>query len=106
MRMKYFVKLICLILIFNSSSAQYNSLKIPDTLSGTTFNAEYTPQAFIIWKENNKWVAKYSGAIDDNGKHPEKATSYIANTVDELLNNKPVSNPKTQSFGCKIFYRK
>ena len=73
---------------------------------GKNFGAEHTPQAYIIWKENNAWVIKYSGAVDDNGEHPEKATSYIGNAVNELLNNKPVSKPETQSFGCRIFYRK
>lgn len=73
---------------------------------GKNFGAEHTPQAYVIWKQNNTWVIKYSGAVDDNGEHPEKATSFIGNAVDELLNNKPVSKPETQSFGCRIFYRK
>ena len=73
---------------------------------GRNFKAEHTPAAYIVWKENNQWVIKYKGAIDDNGEHPEKAEPYLANAVDELLQNKPVSKPKTQSFGCRIFYRK
>ena len=39
---------------------------------GENFGAEHTPHAFIIWKENNNWIIKYSGAIDDNGEHPKK----------------------------------
>jgi peroxiredoxin len=73
---------------------------------GKNFKAEHTPHAFVIWKENNKWIIKYSGAIDNNGEHPALAKPYIANAVDDLLNNKPVSMPETQSFGCAIFYRK
>jgi len=73
---------------------------------GKNFGAEHTPQAFVIWKENNNWVIKYNGAVDDDGEHPEKATSFISNAVNELLNNKPVTKPETQSFGCRIFYRK
>ena len=73
---------------------------------GKNFKAEHTPHAFVIWKENNKWIIKYSGAIDDNGEHPELAKPFIANAVDDLLNNKPVTMPETQSFGCAIFYRK
>ena len=30
------------------------------------FKAQKTPHAFVIWKENEKWVVKYNGAIDDN----------------------------------------
>lgn len=70
------------------------------------FKAEHTPQAFVIWKEKNVWIIKYQGAIDDNGEHPELANPYISNAVDELLQGKKVSLPKTQSFGCRIFYRK
>lgn len=73
---------------------------------GKNFNAEHTPQAFVIWKENGNWVIKYSGSVDDNGEHPKKATPFIANAVDDLLKNKPVSLPQTESFGCRIFYRK
>lgn len=73
---------------------------------GKSFGAEHTPHAFVIWKENGKWLVKYSGAIDDNGEEPEKATPFIANAIDELLAGKPVSRPVTESFGCRIFYRK
>ena len=73
---------------------------------GKNFNAEHTPQAYVIWKENGNWVVKYSGSVDDNGEHPKKATPFIANAVNDLLQNKPVAKPNTESFGCRIFYRK
>ena len=59
---------------------------------GKQFNAEHTPQVFVIWKENNKWIIKYVGAFDDNGEHPEKAKPFVANAVNDLLKNKPVKN--------------
>ncbi|MFZ4544299.1 MAG: thioredoxin family protein [Saprospiraceae bacterium] len=77
-----------------------------DQTAGKIFSADKTPHAFVVWKENNMWVIRYSGAIDDNGEEPEKATSFLANAVDDLLKNKPVAVPETESFGCKIFYRK
>lgn len=73
---------------------------------GKMFAADHTPHAFIIWKVNNQWVIKYSGAIDDNGEHPELATSLIEPALNELLANKEVSKPETASFGCRIYYRK
>jgi len=73
---------------------------------GKNFGVDHTPHAYVIWKENNKWKIKYSGAIDDNGKEPKKATPYVANAVTELLENKQVSMPVTVSVGCKIFFRK
>ena len=73
---------------------------------GKNFNAEHTPQAYVIWQENGLWVVKYSGSVDDNGAHPKKATPFIALAVNDLLQNKPVTKPNTESFGCRIFYRK
>ena len=73
---------------------------------GKLFDAQHTPMAFVIWKENNEWIIKYKGAVDDNGAHPKLANSYISNAVDELLNGQPVTNAETESFGCAIFYRK
>ena len=72
---------------------------------GKEFGAEHTPTAYVIWKEANQWRIKYKGAIDDNGENPQKANPFIGNAVDELLNNKPVTNSETESFGCRIFYR-
>lgn len=76
-----------------------------DQLVAKNFNAEHTPSAFIIWKEQNRWVIKYKGAIDDNGQNPFIATPYVANNVDALLKNLPVILNETLSFGCRIFYR-
>ena len=70
------------------------------------FSATHTPQAYIIWKNgNNKFTIKYQGAIDDNASKPELANNLLTNSIDELLAGKTVSNPKTESFGCRIYYR-
>ena len=73
---------------------------------GKSFGADHTPHAFILWKENEQWIIKYAGAIDDNGEHAELANSYIENALTELLSNKAISNAETASFGCRIYYRK
>lgn len=71
------------------------------------FNADHTPHAFVIWKENNEWIVKYTGAIDDNGAESDKVKNpYVANAVDELLAGKKVQEPETRSIGCAVFYRK
>lgn len=70
------------------------------------FKAKHTPQAFVIWKNSNsKYVIKYEGAIDDNAGESEKATPFLEKSVTELLAGKTVQNPKTESFGCRIFIR-
>lgn len=73
---------------------------------GRQFDAEHTPMAFVIWKTENGWMIRYKGAIDDNGENPEQATPFAANAVKELLQHKEVTLPESQSFGCRIFYRK
>ena len=76
-----------------------------DQLVAKNFDAQHTPSAFIIWKEQNQWVIKYKGAIDDNGQNPSIAIPYVTNNVDALLKNQPVILNETLSFGCRIFYR-
>lgn len=71
------------------------------------FSAQKTPHAYVVWKENSKWIIKYDGAIDDNGNSPEKVSKqYVADAVDSLLSNKPVAVSQTKSIGCQILFRK
>lgn len=70
------------------------------------FKAINTPQSFVIWKnKSGKWVQKYEGVIDDSALEPKKGNNYLEKAVEELLQNKLVSNPITESVGCRIFYR-
>ena len=74
---------------------------------GRNFRAEHTPQTYVIWRENQQWKIKYSGAVDDNGVVPAQVKNpYVARAVDELLAGQPVTTPQTDSFGCAIFFRK
>jgi len=70
-----------------------------------TFSAYHTPQAYVVWKEQGKWIVKYSGAIDDNGQHAEKATPFADNAVAALLKGTAPPQQETISLGCKINYR-
>lgn len=71
------------------------------------FGADKTPHAFVIWKEDEKWVVRYNGAIDDNGGVPaEVSKPYVANAVEALLAGRPVEVPETKSIGCQIQYRR
>lgn len=87
---------------------QYNFPYLFDAsqLIAKQFNAQHTPQAFVIWKTENKWEIRYSGAIDNNGAEPQKASkNYVSDCLESLLNFKQVAEPFTESFGCKIYYR-
>jgi hypothetical protein len=60
----------------------------------------------VILKNKGKYEVKYEGAIDDNAGEPEKAKHhFLTEAVDELLNNKEVTTPKSESFGCRIYFR-
>ena len=71
------------------------------------FNAQKTPHAYVIWKENGEWIIKYNGAIDDNGAEPKKVKRrYVVNALDDLLSGKKIKITKTKSIGCQIHFRK
>lgn len=91
----------------NAKASKFNFPYLHDVNQSVAknFDAEHTPSAFIIWKEQNQWVLKYKGAIDDNGQNTSIAVPYVANAVDALLKNQPVLLNETLSFGCRIFYR-
>jgi peroxiredoxin len=71
------------------------------------FKATHTPQAFVIWKNKaGKFVMKYQGAIDDNAGEPEKIKHhFLTDAIDDLLQEKIVTTPKSESFGCRIYFR-
>ncbi len=70
------------------------------------FGAVKTPQAFVIQKENNKWILKYYGAIDDNGAEPEKIKNkFVTDAIDALLANKSIAVTNTKSVGCAIKWK-
>ena len=70
------------------------------------FKALNTPQAFVIWKVKGKFIIKYEGAIDDNAGEIEKIKNhYLTDATDQLIQGNEVKVPKSESFGCKIFYR-
>lgn len=71
------------------------------------FKADKTPHAYLIWKENNKWVVKYNGAIDDNGAEPDKVQNpYLSLAVEAQLKGNSPQIAETKSIGCQIHFRK
>jgi peroxiredoxin len=90
-----------------SSGFNFPYLHDPMQMVLKEFKADRTPEAFIIWKVNNRWKIEYHGAIDDNGAEPDKVTQhYVNDAIDELLSGKQVTTAETHSVGCTIFCRK
>jgi peroxiredoxin len=70
------------------------------------FNATHTPQSYVIWKNKmGEWIVKYEGSIDNNALDSSISEKFLETAVDQLTQNKLVSNPYTKSVGCRIFYR-
>ncbi len=94
------------------ATAKADKINFPYLYDGTQkvakdFAAQKTPHAFLIWKEKDQWVIKYSGAIDDNGFEPAKVQKHLlANAVNALLQGKPIEEKETKSIGCQIMFRK
>lgn len=82
-------------------------LQDADQRFGKAFNAEHTPQVFVLWKDSSAYNIRYQGSIDDNGQDSAQVNNhYLETAVDALLKNEVVKVPFTESFGCRIFYRK
>ena len=91
----------------------YN-IMMSDNGNGASINAPYLikpqvvePRLNIFIAENNEWVIKYNGAIDDNGAEPDKVINkYAADAVDALLKGSEVKVKETKSIGCQILFRR
>lgn len=71
------------------------------------FAPDKTPHAFVVWKENGKYLIKYNGAFDDNGAEENKVKNhYVEDAIKSLLSSKEVEIKETKSIGCKIYFRK
>lgn len=72
---------------------------------GKLYDAKVTPHMFIIDKNG---VLVYGGAIDDkrSAKSEDIATSrnYVRENLQLLLEGKPVSEQKTNAYGCSVKY--
>jgi mono/diheme cytochrome c family protein len=78
-------------------------LKDPGNVVADQFDAERTPEVFVLDSDR---IIRYRGRIDDQytyGKQRSKANrADLATALDELLSGKPVSVPQTEVDGCHI----
>ncbi len=72
---------------------------------GKLYSAKSTPQMFVLDK-NHKVV--YAGAIDSirsaKTKDISKATNYVKQALNEVMNGQKVSVDFTPSYGCSVKY--
>jgi peroxiredoxin len=91
--------------VSESWSIKYPLLSDTDGSVGKAYGAKSTPHMFIIDKEGN---LAYAGGIDNDpeGNKGDKKVNYVEKALEELLAGKPVSEPKTQQYGCGVKYAK
>jgi hypothetical protein len=73
-----------------------------------SYGATCTPEMFVI---NPEGLVAYHGAFDDDRTSPDSGTiplsttkNYVQRAIEEILEGKPVSIPKTELFGSGISY--
>lgn len=72
---------------------------------GHLYGAKTTPHMYVI----NKGTLVYAGAIDskstDSSDDIASSTNYVAQALDEVLADKPVTTAQTKPYGCSVKYK-
>lgn len=71
------------------------------------YGATRTPEVFLLKRENDEFVVKYIGAIDNNYREASEANEkYVEAAMDDVLNNRHVAQNNTKAVGCTIKFKK
>jgi len=93
--------------IFAEWNAAYRGQLVDlDVSVGRAYNAQTTPQMYIIDKEG---ILRYNGAIDDDPRGSEpyaERVQYFQVALDQVLSGKTVETPTTRPYGCTVKYTK
>ena len=82
-----------------TSKIGFPVLKDDNNVIADKYGASHTPEVYVI-DPSGKLV--YHGRID-NAIDPMGANKHdLADTLDDILANKPIGNPETKAFGCSI----
>lgn len=72
-----------------------------------TYGATKTPHVYLLVKENNEYIVKYIGAIDDNAEEEKDVKEkYVESAIENILADKAVNPETTKAFGCSIKWKK
>jgi len=67
------------------------------------YGASKTPHVYVLNKEDNAFVVKYIGSIDDSARNEGAVkTKYVENAVDALIKGVPIEMASTKAIGCSI----
>lgn len=68
-----------------------------------TYGATRTPQVYLLEKEDDQYLVRYIGAIDNNYQDAASVSEpYLANAVDALLEGSEIDRQTTKAIGCSI----
>jgi thiol-disulfide isomerase/thioredoxin len=76
-------------------------LKDAEGVVARSFGAVCTPHAFLLDDEDN---IAYRGRIDDSRVGDAITSHDLANAIDDLLGDRPVTVPIAEPFGCSIVW--
>lgn len=71
---------------------------------GHLYGMKTTPHVFVVNKDGN---LVYEGAMDDHPDpfhDPRTARNYVRETVNDLLDGKPIEVSETKPYGCAVHY--
>lgn len=67
------------------------------------YGATRTPQVYLLEKEDDQYLVRYIGAIDNNYQDAASVSEpYLANAVDALLEGSEINRQTTKAIGCSI----
>jgi peroxiredoxin len=67
------------------------------------YGATKTPHVFLLQKENNEYIVKYIGAIDDNYQDATAVkNNYLEKALQSLLRGEGIALTKSVAIGCRI----
>lgn len=67
------------------------------------YGASRTPHAFVLQKEDEDFIVRYIGSIDNSARSPGAVTTrYVENAVEALLEGQSIEVASTKAIGCGI----
>jgi glutaredoxin len=74
-----------------------------DQVLMTQLHASKTPEAFVFRNDKGKFSKVYQGALDDNPQiATDVGTSYLKESIDQLLAGTKITNGSVRAVGCFI----
>lgn len=70
------------------------------------FQAQRTPEVFLLWKSGDEWVVRYRGAIDDNYQNPSQVqNTWLNDAIEALLAGESPATDFQPPIGCSIKWK-